>query len=109
MLVLLRRLLFLALIGAAAYFGFTRLQRSKQEAANGSERPDYFEPSPDGETANWTAPTRDECDPAHPIKVNINSGIYHMPGGRFYERMVPDRCYANEENAIADGYRAAKS
>ncbi len=109
MFTLLRRLLVLALVGAAAYVARTRSQRRKQEAADRSERADYFEASSDGETANWTAPTSDACNPTHPIKVNTSSGIYHMPGGRFYERMVPDRCYANEENAIADGYRAAKS
>ena len=43
------------------------------------------------------------------MKANDNSGIYHLPGGRFYERTVPERCYAAAEGAEADGYRRAKA
>jgi len=32
-----------------------------------------------------------------------------VPGGRFYERTVPERCYAHADDATADGYRAAKA
>ena len=45
----------------------------------------------------------------YPIKGNANSRIYHVPGGRFYDRTVPERCYASAADAEADGYRAAKS
>ena len=43
------------------------------------------------------------------MKANDNSGIYHLPGGRFYERTVPERCYTAAEGAEADGYRRAKA
>ena len=49
------------------------------------------------------------CPDGFPIKANDNSGIYHLPTGRFYGRTKAERCYATAEQAEADGYRAAKS
>jgi hypothetical protein len=57
----------------------------------------------------WMPPVEGACPPGYPIKGNSNSRIYHAPGGRFYERTVPERCYASAADAEADGYRAAKS
>ena len=34
---------------------------------------------------------------AHPIKVKVTSGIFHVPGGRFYDRTPPSGCYADAE------------
>lgn len=62
-----------------------------------------------GDAADWVAPIDGACPVSHPIKANDNSGIYHRPGGRFYDRTVPERCYATPEAAERDGYRAAKS
>ncbi|MEQ8435883.1 MAG: hypothetical protein RIB65_00200 [Ilumatobacter fluminis] len=59
--------------------------------------------------ATWVDPTDGTCPVDFPIKGNANSGIYHVPGGRFYERTVPERCYATEDAAVADGYRRAKA
>jgi hypothetical protein len=56
------------------------------------------------------SPNDDGTAPAtHPIKANEKSGIYHVPGGRFYGRTKPERCYATPSDAEADGYRQAKS
>ena len=49
------------------------------------------------------------CPDDYPIKANDNSGIFHVPGGRFYDRTVPERCYADAADAEADGYRRAKA
>jgi hypothetical protein len=57
----------------------------------------------------WVAPVDGECPPGYPIKANDNSGIFHVPGGRFYARTVPERCYADAADAEADGYRRAKA
>ena len=46
---------------------------------------------------------------SHPIKANDHSGIFHVPGGRFYDRTVAVPCYADPESATADGYAAAKA
>ncbi|MGZ8802738.1 MAG: sunset domain-containing protein [Mycobacterium sp.] len=59
--------------------------------------------------ARWVLPVDGLCPDGYPIKANESSGIYHVPGGRFYERTSPDRCYANAEDAVADGYRPAKA
>ena len=60
-------------------------------------------------TARWLPPLDGGCPEGYPVKANDNSGIYHLPGGRFYERTVPERCYAAAEGAEADGYRRAKA
>lgn len=57
----------------------------------------------------WVAPVDGGCPDGYPIKANDNSGIFHVPGGRFYERTVPERCYASADDALADGYRQAKA
>jgi len=57
----------------------------------------------------WAEPVDGECPEGYPIKGNADSGIYHVPGGRFYDRTVPERCYADEDDAIADGYRRSKA
>ena len=59
--------------------------------------------------ADWVSPADGQCPEGYPIKANDNSGIFHVPGGRFYARTVPERCYANTEAAERDGYRRAKA
>ncbi len=44
------------------------------------------------------------CPESHPIKGNFTtySGercIYHVPGGQFYNRTKPERCYATGDEA----------
>lgn len=52
------------------------------------------------------------CPRTHPIKGNINlrkgTMIYHLPGGAFYDKTKPEKCYATEEDARADGFRKSK-
>lgn len=58
----------------------------------------------------WVAAGDDgTCPISHPVKANDNSGIFHVPGGRFYDRTNPERCYATPDAATADGYRQAKN
>ena len=65
-------------------------------------------PAPDVPT--WIAPGPNGTVPdSHPIKVKVSSGIFHVPGGRFYERTSADRCYPDAAAAQADGYRPSKS
>ena len=45
----------------------------------------------------------------YPVKVNVRSGIYHVPGGSSYERTNADRWYRSPMAAEADGFRASKS
>jgi hypothetical protein len=55
----------------------------------------------------WLPPVDGECPDGYPVKV-AKSGIYHLPGGRSYDRTHPQRCYARAEDADGDGYRRAK-
>ena len=42
----------------------------------------------------WVAPVDGACPLTHPVKANANSGIYHVPGGRFYDRTRPSAATA---------------
>ena len=66
--------------------------------------------STDRTTGGWADPLGDgTCPISHPIKANDNSGIFHMPHGRSYDRTRPQRCYSDAAAALADGYRHAKN
>ncbi len=58
---------------------------------------------------DWVLPIDGQCPEGYPIKANDTSRIFHVPGGRFYDRTVAERCYANTEAAERDGYRRAKA
>lgn len=59
--------------------------------------------------AAWMPPNEDgSCPDGYPLKANDASMIFHAPGQMSYDRTVPERCYADAEAAVADGYRAAK-
>ena len=125
----LRRLFWLALLGGAAYAVYTVLQERRGEPAGDSpawppldDRPptsDPPAPPPAAPVADepaaaageqrWVAPVDGACPDGYPIKGKESSGIYHVPGGRFYERTIPERCYADEADAEADGYRRSKA
>ena len=130
MLTTLRRMFWLALLGGAGYAAWTAWQRRTDEPPAAPEWPplDTSPPEPSGDhppvgdhqsanpanPAETTEATRVEpvdgaCPEGYPIKANDNSGIFHVPGGRFYDRTVPERCYADAADAEADGYRRAKA
>jgi hypothetical protein len=71
----------------------------------------FVEVANEGDAApvRWVAPVDGRCPDGYSIKANDNSMIFHVPGGRFYDRTVPERCYADADAAAADGYRAAKA
>lgn len=51
--------------------------------------------------------SRDSCLVNAPIKGN-QSGIYHVPGGQFYDRTNPEECFESESEAQAAGYRRSQ-
>lgn len=56
-------------------------------------------------------PVDGTCPASHPIKGNRGSMgalIYHVPGGRNYDRTKPEACFATEADAQAAGYRAPR-
>ncbi len=50
-----------------------------------------------------------EAPAGYPIKGNIRSGIYHVPGGFAYDRTVADRFFRTPEAAEAAGLRHSKA
>ncbi len=64
-------------------------------------------PSAPAAAVTYRSPVDGACPDGYPIKAS-SSGIYHLPGGRSYERTRPQRCYADPLHAEADGYRRAK-
>ena len=115
----LKRLFWLAVLGGAGFAGWSLWTASRRAPQSSSSTPAAAVSA--GATAGgatdppavaaleWVAPVEGACPVSHPVKANDNSGIFHVPGGRFYERTKPERCYASPEAATADGYRAAKS
>jgi hypothetical protein len=111
MVTLLRRLFWLGLLAGAGYATWSLLQRRQAPTPAAPEWPPLAPPAPTapGPTTRWVPPVDGACPDGYPIKANDNSGIYHVPGGRSYDRTVPERCYADAADAEADGYRAAKA
>ena len=82
------------------------------EFTSATPEPNGTEPASATEDVSsaWMAPLDNgSCPPDHNIKAKESSGIFHVAGGRFYERTKPDRCYASAAAAEADGYRQSKS
>lgn len=88
-------------------------ERSADEPAEAAEQTEQAgdepgEPADDEDGEDWVEPVDEACPATHPVKGKPGSGIYHEPGGLFYDRTVPQRCYRSAEAAEADGLRAAK-
>jgi predicted lipid-binding transport protein (Tim44 family) len=126
----LRRLLVLAILAAAvaAAVRALRSQRSGPDVGAGTSAPSWppmsatdgarpaaeapaaepeSPPPAPAPSASWVDPTGAGCPDGYTVKAT-QSGLYHVPGGQFYERSVPVRCYVDAAAAEADGYRAAK-
>jgi hypothetical protein len=56
----------------------------------------------------WVEPQAGVCPTTHPIKAKLKSKLYHLPGMFAYDRTRPDRCYRDEDAAMADGLTKAK-
>ncbi len=113
-----RRLFWLGALTGAGCLAYRMLARRRSGSATLPSSPSPAAPAPtpspsedpvETHAARWVAPNDGECPAGYPIKVNEDSGIYHVPGGRFYARTAADRCYANADDALADGYRPAKA
>lgn len=122
----LRRLVWLGVLAGGGFAGYRMWnQRQAQSvptpqwpplspeprpaAAPAKQTVSAFESAQEAPATRWVSPVDGECPDGYPLKANDNSGIFHVPGGRFYARTVAERCYASAEDAIADGYRPAKA
>jgi hypothetical protein len=119
----LRRLLTLGALSGAALSG-VRYARSRRRRADAQPVWPPFDTEPPAITnalisepivANaaaqlpWVLPIDGACPDGYPVKANDGSKIFHVPGGRSYDRTIPERCYSTPEGALVDGYRAAKA
>ncbi len=69
--------------------------------------------TPTSTTRPGAAPVGGVCPGSHPVKGNFSTYdgsrcIAHRPGGNYYSRTRPERCYSTMEDAVADGCRPAK-
>lgn len=102
-------------IDAAVAAAPTRIEPSEQNpATSAASIVNALVDAPDARSSagsgDWVTPNADgSCPSSHPIKANDNSSIFHVPGGRFYERTRAERCYATADAATADGYRQSKA
>ena len=122
-----RVLLLLVLLSAAGFIAIRFRERVTPVAASEPTWPPITrrpEPPPpvgavtqhvaDGATPApapaWKPANADGTMPdGYPIKAKNQSMIFHVPGGRFYDRTRPERCYATEAAAVADGFRRSKT
>jgi hypothetical protein len=72
-----------------------------------SSGPDSSQPSGGGGTS-YPPASEDNCPAYAPIKGNQQSGIYHVPGGAYYDVTDPEECFATEADARAAGYRPSE-
>jgi hypothetical protein len=77
-----------------------------------SQPPALASPEASGPSATGaTNPVDRECPAGYDIRGNINDEgerIAHSPGDQFYEKTIPERCFADLETAEAEGYRPAR-
>ena len=106
----LRRTMLLTLIAVVAG-AVLAWRKQRNEMAIPAESPQWPEFEVPGTAPTpWVDGSTAEVAPdGFPVKVKISSGIFHVPGGRFYERTNADRWYATTEAAEADGYRQSKT
>lgn len=65
-------------------------------------------PPPSRPTSTSPIPGTWNCPSWAPIKGNASSMIYHVPGGAYYDRTNPEKCFTTESAAQAAGYRKSK-
>ena len=96
----------LTILVAAAVVAWWKQRNEVATPARPPQWPPFVEPA----RPVWVAAPSDGTAPAgFPVKVKVSSGIFHVPGGRFYDRTNPDRWYATTDAALADGYRQSKT
>jgi hypothetical protein len=101
------------LLPGIAVLGLVMLARRtvslRRELEQPPPSPDPWTPIAPRPLARWVEANTDRtCPSTHPIKAKAASGIYHLPGMFAYQRTNPDRCYADEAAAVADGFTKAK-
>ncbi len=108
----LRRTALLTLLTLAVVAAISSLRRRNElaEPVAAPEWPEFDRIESGAPATTWVPAAGDDVVPdGFPVKVKVSSGIFHVPGGRFYERTKADRWYATTGAAEADGYRRSKT
>lgn len=98
------------LSGAQSLTTAEKYQRSKTTWAYGKNKTKRLTQTlkiTQGKKPTSTSPSGWNCPSGYPIKGN-QSGIYHAPGGSFYNRTNPEECFATESAARNAGYRKSQ-
>ena len=55
----------------------------------------------------WINPTNWDCPPDHPIKANLKSMIFHLPGDPYWNRTnaMNGECFDTADHAEEQGFR----
>lgn len=99
--------------GAAARYdsrdGFASHPRQRTYRRTGRASANYCGSPLDAATyaGSYRPVTAVDCPAAAPIKGNLNSMIFHVPGGYYYADTHPEECFVAEDAALAAGYRKA--
>ncbi len=92
--------------------GVTFLQITEGQNLNFAIPSSYLEPVlRQMQVKKFTTPVRAPGAEDCPVVGNRSSGIYHVPGGRFYGQMLASRnrvCFADEDEALRAGYRRSR-
>src|SRR5262245_42062920 len=98
-----RRLLLFAILGAAVAAAVRAIRARPAVSAPPDTGPTWpplqAAAAPEPADQAWVEPVDGACPTGYPVKANSASHIYHVPGGQFYERTVPERCYADAHAA----------
>jgi large subunit ribosomal protein L17 len=78
------------------------------EAAKKPESPEVAE-GPHGKGSHAPLADRSEVPVGFPIKGNLGSKLYHVPGSPFYKRTVAEVWFATPQVAEAAGFRLPAS
>jgi hypothetical protein len=82
-------------------------QRESEQAASPTATATPTATPAGGDDTSYPPISEDDCPDYAPIKGN-QSGIYHVPGGAYYNDTNPEECFATEADAQAEGYRASE-
>lgn len=57
----------------------------------------------------WVTSNTWDCPEDHPIKGNLHSMIYHVPGGQYYNKTNGQNslCFDTKSDATSKGFRAS--
>jgi hypothetical protein len=100
------RLLVLAGLGLLAWKAWQLMQEEDEDHSH--EWAPAAPPADEVTKTAWVKPDGATCPPGYPVKAKTASRVFRIPGMFSYEDSKPERCYCDEDAAVADGFTRAK-